>query len=249
MPPGPVQLSAKALLAFVSGPVLALPEVGRLPPQAPLALQLVALVDDQVSVALLPRSTALGFALSAIVGALGGGGALTITLTLWLDEPPAPVQVIANELFAAVNAPVLALPEIGRVPLQPPLAEQLVALVDDHVRVALLPLSTLLGLAANDTVGAGGGGALTATLVLWLAEPPAPVQVSVNVLLAAVSGPLLALPEVGRLPLQAPPATQDVVLIDDQVSVVLPPLSTLPGLAANDTVGDGGGAFTVTFVL
>ena len=88
VPPGPVQASAKLLLAFVSGPVLALPEVGRLPPQAPLALQLVALVDDQLSVALLPLSTTFGLALRAIVGALGGGAALTVTLTLWLDEPP-----------------------------------------------------------------------------------------------------------------------------------------------------------------
>ena len=70
-------------------------------------------------------------------------------------------------LLLAVSAPVLALPEVGRLPLQPPLALQLVAFVDDQLSVELLPLSTLLGLAPSETVGAaGGGGALTVTLAL-----------------------------------------------------------------------------------
>jgi len=70
-------------------------------------------------------------------------------------------------LLLAVSAPVLALPVSGRLPLQPPLALQLVAFADDQLRVALPPLSTLLGLAPSETVGAGGGGgALTVTLAL-----------------------------------------------------------------------------------
>ena len=123
------------------------------------------------------------------------------------------------KLLLLVRLPVVALPDVGRLPLQPPLALQLVALVDDQLSVALLPLSTTFGLAANDTVGSGGGGVLTATLVLWLAEPPA--QVSVKVLFASVSAPVLTLPEVARAPLQAPLALQLVVLMDDQLSVAL----------------------------
>ena len=125
------------------------------------------------------------------------------------------------KLLLLVRLPVVALPDAGRLPLQPPLALQLVALVDDQLSVALLPLSTTFGLAANDTVGSGGGGVLTATLVLWLAEPPAPAQVSVKVLFASVSAPVLTLPEVARAPLQAPLALQLVVLMDDQLSVAL----------------------------
>lgn len=70
-------------------------------------------------------------------------------------------------LLVTVSAPVLALPETGRLPLQPPLAVQLVALFDDQLRVELPPLSTLLGFALSDTLGAGGGGgASTVTLAL-----------------------------------------------------------------------------------
>jgi hypothetical protein len=53
---------------------------------------------------------------------------------------------------------------------------QAVALVEDHVRAALLPLVTVLGLAASATVGAGG---VTDTVIDCVALPPAPVQVSV----------------------------------------------------------------------
>ena len=38
-------------------------------------------------------------------------------------------------------------------------------------------------------------------------------------------------------PVQPPDAVQVVALVEDQVSVELPPLATLPGLALNDTVG------------
>ena len=178
-----------------------------MPLQAPLALQLVALLDDQERVATAPLATLAGEADNDTVGAgVGGGGAaVTITLALWLADPPAPIQVSVNVLLVAVSAPVPALPVTGRLPLQPLLAIQLVALVDDQDNVDPLPLVTEVGLALSDTVGdGGGGGASTATLVVWLAEPPAPSQVSVNVLLVAVSAPIPTLPAVGWLPLQPP---------------------------------------------
>jgi hypothetical protein len=77
-------------------------------------------------------------------------------------------------------------------------------------------------------------------------DPPAPVQVKVNVLLAAVSAPVLADPAVARLPDQAPEAVHDVALVDDQVRVELAPLVTLIGLADKVTVGATGAAVTVT---
>ena len=47
------------------------------------------------------------------------------------------------------------MPFTALVPDQAPEAVQAVAFVDDHVRLALLPLATVLGLAVRLTVGAG----------------------------------------------------------------------------------------------
>lgn len=239
------------MVAAVSAPELALPDVGRLPLQPPLAVQPVALLEDHCNIELAPLSTLPGFALSDTVGAGGGGGALTVTAALWLTEPPAPPQVRVNVLLA-VRAPVLALPTAGRLPLQPPLAWQPSALLDDQLSVAAEPEITLLGLAVRVTVGAGGGGASTMTLALWLADPPSPVQVSVNVLLVAVSAPLLALPLSARLPLQAPLALHAVAFADVQLSVATLPRLTVAGFAVRVTVGAGvgaGAAVTITLAL
>lgn len=43
------------------------------------------------------------------------------------------------------------------------------------------------------------------------------------------------------LPDHAPEAAQELALVDDQVSVEDPPLTTDVGLATSDTVGTGGG--------
>ncbi len=63
------------------------------------------------------------------------------------------------------------------LPDQAPLAVQEVALLDDQVSVAALPLATVLGLAVKLTVAVGFG--LTVTVADCAALPPAPVQVSV----------------------------------------------------------------------
>ena len=67
------------------------------------------------------------------------------------------------------------------MPLQPPEAVQLVALVEVQLRVADCPWSML----ERDTdrfatgAGGGGGGCFTVTITLSLALPPAPLQVRV----------------------------------------------------------------------
>jgi len=76
----------------------------------------------------------------------------------------------------AVSAPVDCEPLRPLVPDQAPEALQAVALVDDHVRVALAPLAMALGPTLKLTVGSG---ALTEIVVDWTALPPRPVQVSV----------------------------------------------------------------------
>jgi hypothetical protein len=59
------------------------------PDQAPEAVQAVALVDDQFSVALLPLVMALGPTLRVTVGV----GALVETVADWAAVPPGPEQV------------------------------------------------------------------------------------------------------------------------------------------------------------
>jgi hypothetical protein len=63
--------------------------MGIAPDQAPEALQVVALAEDQLNVALLPLVSELGLALKLTVGA----GALTETVADWAADPLGPVQV------------------------------------------------------------------------------------------------------------------------------------------------------------
>ena len=134
----------------------------------------------------------------------------------------------------ALRAPVDFDPLIACAPLHPPDAVQAVALVEVQVRVDALPLATLVGLALNDTVGAGG--AETVTVADCDAEPPAPVQVSVNFVVAVRAGVVLE-PAVASEPLQPPEAVQAVALVDDQLNDELAPLWTVVGFAASVTVG------------
>ena len=54
----------------------------------------------------------------------------------------------------ALTAPVLALPLVGSLPDQPPVAVQLLAFVVDQLSIAEPPLATVVGLALRLTVGA-----------------------------------------------------------------------------------------------
>jgi hypothetical protein len=67
-------------------------------------------------------------------------------------------------------------PLVDMLPDQPPEAVQLVAFVEDHVKVDVPPLATLVGLALSETVGEF---AETSTVADWEAVPPSLLQVSV----------------------------------------------------------------------
>jgi hypothetical protein len=77
-----------------------------------------------------------------------------------------------------LSAPVDCEPLVASLPDQPPDAVQAVALVVDQVKLELPPLTKVLGLADNATVGAGAA-EVTDTTADWLALPPVPVQVRV----------------------------------------------------------------------
>ena len=123
------------------------------------------------------------------------------------------------------------------VPLQPPDAAQDVALVLDQVSVAEPPEFTLLGVALSVTVGAAPA---TVTVTDCVADPPDPLQVnSYSVVLVRV--PVDTVPLVGMLPCHPPAALQLFASDEVQVSVELPPLITVVGVAVSVTdVGVGG---------
>ena len=119
-----------------------------LPDQPPLALQLVAFSTDQLNVAGEPLSMLELDVLSETFG----GPALMVTATEPLTVPPGPVQEREKEV-SAVKGPTVSLPPVPLAPLQPPLAAQLSASVEDQLRVVEPPFATLAALALKDNVG------------------------------------------------------------------------------------------------
>ena len=178
------------------------------PVQPPDAVQLVALVDDHVSLAVPPDVTDVGDALNVTAGAVVD--AATVTVLGAVTEPPGPAQV-SLYVVVAVNALVAALPDSDFDPDHPPDAVQLVALVDDHVSFEVLPDATDVGDADNVSVGADP----TVTVSETTFEPPAPVHVSVN-LVVAFNALVVALPDIAFDPDQPPEAVQLVALVDPQ---------------------------------
>ena len=135
-----------------------------------------------------------------------------------------------------------SLPLRALLPVQPPLALQLVALSADQLRVVEDPLSMLKLVAVSETLG---GAALTVTATEPLTLPPGPVQESVNVV-SPDSGPTLSLPLVLLMPDQPPLALQLSASVAVQLRVVEPALATLLSAALNDSVGAGVLTVTVT---
>ena len=77
---------------------------------------------------------------------------------------------------------------------------------------------------------------ITVTVAEALALPPLLVQVKVYVWFAA-KAPVEVVPAVGLLPLQAPPAVQELALVLSHVRVELCPLVMDVGLTVRLTVG------------
>ncbi|MEQ9564084.1 MAG: hypothetical protein RLN69_16305 [Woeseiaceae bacterium] len=141
-----------------------------------------------------------------------------------------------------VNAPV-EIPTallVACAPLHPPEAVHVVASVLLQVSVDVPPLTILAGVAVSITVGAGAAG-VTATVALAAAEPPAPEQLKMKLVVAVnapVEIPTTLLVDCG--PLQPPEAVHVVASVLLQVSVDVPPLTILAGVALRLTVGFAG---------
>jgi hypothetical protein len=211
----------------VIAPVLCEPLVGFEPLQPPEPVQAVALAEVQVSVEAPPLATAAGATVNV---AVGSGATVTVTAPAVL-LPAAPTQVIEN-LVDAVRAPVLRVPLGANGPVQPPAAVHAVASVEVQVNVDVPPAATATGLAVSVTVGA----AVTVTVVAADVLPPAPVQVSENVVSASIDAALWR-PAAGNEPVHPPDAAHEVALVEVHVNVVVPPLATGSGAAVRDAVG------------
>jgi hypothetical protein len=109
-----------------------------------------------------------------------------------------------------------------------------------------VPLVFSAGLTQDSVASpvAGALAAVTVTVALWEAEPPAPLQVRVYLVVAVRPG-VGSEPRVPSLPLQPPDAVQEVALLDDQLRVDFPPLPTEVGLAVKLATG-GVGVLPVT---
>jgi hypothetical protein len=118
-------------------------------------------------------STLLSLLQSPGLGAGAGGGVavVTVTVVLALAAPPAPVQERLKVLLEFIE--ITCVPLVALVPLQAPLAVQVVALVELQLIVELDPALMVVGLAEIETVGAGLVLVVTDNAVLWLLSLPA----------------------------------------------------------------------------
>lgn len=94
-------------------------------------------------------------------------GAATETLADWVAVSQVKVKLAAEPMELMVSEPVSPL-----VPLQPPDAVQVLALVEDQVRTVEPPEVMEVGLAEMVAVAVGvAGGAVTAMVMDWVAVP------------------------------------------------------------------------------
>jgi hypothetical protein len=131
--------------------VLWVPLVANVPVQPPDAVQAVASVELQVSVAAPPLVMLVVETASAAVGVLAGA---TSTVTdLVSVVPPDPVHSSEYVVFW-VSKPVLCVPLVATAPDQPPEAVHAVAFVELQLNVVEPPLVKFVEAALIETVGA-----------------------------------------------------------------------------------------------
>ena len=133
-----------------AGVTLCVPLLACAPLQLLLAVQLVALLDDQLSVALCPSVIEFGVTEMFTVG----GGACTVTVTDALAEPLVPVQLNVKVVVPVAIGVTTCVPLVASLPLQAPPAVQAVSSVEDQVRVEDCPSVMVVGLAVSVTPGA-----------------------------------------------------------------------------------------------
>ena len=132
-PPGPTQVRVK-LVVPESAATISLPLVVRAPLQPPDALQVSALLEDQLSDVDSPAATSAGDAASDTVG--GVSWTWTVTVTVCDAVPPEPAHVNVK-LVVAPSAGVEVVPLVARLPVHPPELVHEVEFVAAQLRVVV----------------------------------------------------------------------------------------------------------------
>jgi hypothetical protein len=229
VPATPLQANEYEVVELIA-PVPCVPLAGNVPLQPPEAVHEVALLEFHVSVDVPPGAITEGLTLNVAVGVVGD---ITVTVTVASElVPPGPVQVIEYEV-AVLRAPVLWVPLVARVPLQPPEAVHVVALVELHVKAEVPPAATAVGFAVRATVGRGF--TVIATVAAALV-PPGPVHVKEKVALAD-NAPVLCVPLTPSVPLHPPEALHEVAFAELHVSIADSPALIVVFDGVNDAVG------------
>jgi len=133
-PPGPVQDNTYSSEPTLDGVTICAPAVLTLPFQSPAAEQSVAFVDDHDNATLSPSVMLVVLAEST---AVGPGTAATVTVTEPSTVPATPLHDKEKVLGPVASGVTVCTPNVAMVPLQAPLATQLVALLDDQVTIEL----------------------------------------------------------------------------------------------------------------
>ena len=157
----------------------------------------------------------------------GAEGVVTVTIASAVPLPPAPVQV--RWYVVVCVGETAAEPEVALFAVKSLLVQE-VALVEDHVSVEELPVTMVVGAAVSVAVTP----ARMVTVAAAVAFPPAPVQVRWYVVVTVgetATFPDTAFPVVKSL------LVQEVVLVEDHVSVEESPAAMLSGLAVRVAVG------------
>jgi hypothetical protein len=150
-------------------------------------------------------------------------------------------------VLSAVSGPVFVDPLVALLPDHAPDALHVDALV--VVQLIVVESPDVMGFGVATIVTTGARGVVTVTRVeVCVFVPPAPKQVSLNVLFE-VSGPVSKDPLVGRLPDHASDASHVVACVLVQLNMLESPENTSDGEASREIVGatDGWVTTTVTF--
>ena len=118
-------------MVAASGPLDSVPDTALVPVQPSEAVQDVALAADQVSVVEKLTVSVAGSADNVTVG-----GPVTVAVAVAVVERPLPTQVNVK-VVVALSAALVSVPEVPLAPVQPPDAEQEVALVLLQVNVTV----------------------------------------------------------------------------------------------------------------
>ena len=178
--------------------------------------------------------------------------AWTDTVTDFATDPPAPVQV--SVYVVEVRAVRVCKPDGSLLPVHPLDAVHEVAPVLSHLRTVDCPGVRFVGVAESVSVGAGvvvgvvlgvgtvviGGvtiAAATGTVTDFDTDPPAPVHVSLYVLVTALKSDCV--PLVGLLPDHPPDAVHEDALVLDHLKFMNCPATIETGLSENVSVGAG----------